>query len=198
MARLINNELLFIHIAKTGGTLFRESINAYGIPNVEIGEKHQSLSGVQTSFPDLQFKKAIGFIRLPHNWYRSRWAYAKMTYFAEKIKYMPEAQKHWMAKVWNDDLNVFVENTLKVFPGGIATEYFSDMLKNPVVPVSILKYENIHSEILDVVSGIEHSVKRISKLQNNKPLDSKHIGGTISPELIKEIEKVEYLIYKHY
>jgi len=199
MARLINNEILFIHIAKTGGTLFRDYINAFGIPNIEVGEKHQSLKAVQDSHPHISFDRAIGFIRLPHTWYRSRWAYAKMTYFKEKIKYMPEAQRHWMAKVWDDDLNVFVSNTLQAHPNGIATEYFSDMLKEPIRPVSIFKYENIYNEILGIISSIDGTeIKAVSKLEMNRPLDSKHIGGTISPELLKEIEKVEHLIYKKY
>lgn len=197
MARLINNELLFIHIAKTGGTLFRESINAYGIPNIEVGEKHQCVKEVQDSHPHIEFEKVIAFIRLPHTWYRSRWAYAKMTYFKEKIKYMPEAQRHWMAKIWDDDLNKFVENTLIKYPQGIATEYFSNMVKGAIKPVSLLKYENIHDEIRNLVNQYEIQVENV-RLENNKPLDSKHIGGKISPELIKEIERVEYLIYKHY
>lgn len=198
MARLINNELLFIHIAKTGGTFFREMINSMGIPNIEVGGKHQKLEEIQNNMPELEYERAIAFIRLPHTWYRSRWAFAKMSYFKEKINYMPEAQKHWMAKVWDDDLNVFVENTLLKYPQGIATEYFSEMLKNPIVPVSILKYENIIDEIKKVGLQFGHPPHSIRSLKNKRPLDSQHIGGKISPELLKEIEKTEFLIYKQY
>src|SRR5687767_914806 len=115
MARLINNKALFIHSAKTGGTFLREALNRFGVPNYEVGVKHDPY----TQFT--QYSDRFGFVRHPVTWIRSRWAYATLTYFPQKIHYMPEAQAHWMAKVWDDDINKFVEKTLEAYPDGIAT-----------------------------------------------------------------------------
>ena len=59
---------------------------------------------------------------------------------------MPEAQAHWMAKVWDDDINKFVEKTLEAYPDGIATWYFDRMLgiKHRLdSPIEIFKYEDL-------------------------------------------------------
>jgi hypothetical protein len=187
MARLINNKLLFIHCAKTGGTFFREMINSVGIPNIEVGAKHDSFNKIIKENPEMEFKECFGFVRHPVTWYRSRWAFAKMSFFKEKLQFNTEAQNHWMAKVWDDDLNQFIVNTLDQYPFGIASKYFNDMLgifngSNCVAH----KYENLH----DV---IEQRIYQCSNTKWNvyegvkRTLDSSHLHVSINPILKNEI-----------
>ena len=95
MARIINEKYLFIHAAKTGGTFLRETVNRFGIPNYEVGRKHTSFKDLIKERPELQKLESFGYVRNPLTWYRSRWAYGMMTYFGDKIKYMPEAMKYY-------------------------------------------------------------------------------------------------------
>jgi len=209
MARLINHNQLFIHTAKTGGTFFREALNHFGIPNREIAEKHSPLSEVSRVIHDSveppTIKNVFGFVRNPLTWYRSRWAYAVMTNFGHKLAAFPlvhPVHNHWMAKVWSEDLNTFVENTLKFYPNGIAFEYFDKMLEIgrwKESGVDVYRYENLvyaTASILSVTLARPIPIRDIVKLKPQ--LDSKSVGGTISPMLSKEIEVLEHKLMEMY
>lgn len=199
MARIINNKHLFIHVAKTGGTFVREVLNYYGVPNWESGafeiEDHYSISQVLEAHPELKSLKSFGFVRHPVSWYRSRWAYAKMTYFKEKCHFIPEARQHWMYPVWSDDLNRFVENTLFEYPH-IATTYFQNMLgpfdRSGLARVDkVYRFEDMDAAITSLLaSHLRHAHKpTLDKIGAKK--SSKSVGGQISPELVKLIEEAE-------
>lgn len=142
MARVIDNKYIFIHAAKTGGTFFRECLNRFGIPNWEVGIKHASIKDTP-AMPLIP----IVIVRHPISWYRSRWRYGMMTYFGEKIKYMPEAKEHWMARVWSNSYESFVRRTLDEYPQGIASEYFNKMVGG-MYPLNTWKYEQLNDHIL--------------------------------------------------
>jgi len=127
MARIINDDLIFIHVAKTGGTFFKEIINYNGIRNYETGEeinhKHIGYTELIEDYPNHTY---FAFIRKPHEWLISRYAYACKTDFGDKIKVLKSAQSHWMADVWDNSLNGFIKNVIKKCPD-IPTTYFNDM-----------------------------------------------------------------------
>lgn len=193
MARIFN-DYLFIHSAKTGGTFFREALNRFGIPNFEVGKKHDSYSTIIKENPECVNYTSFGFVRHPVDWYRSRWAYAKMTYFKEKLAYMPEAQKHWMAKIWDDDLNMFIENTLLEYPDGIATKYFDDMINGCNFS---FQYENLLAVTRHLLTDVIDNYVDMNLIE--KPiLQSEKVKSTIDPILVKEIKKTEFKLMNHY
>jgi hypothetical protein len=211
MARLINREQLFIHTAKTGGTFFREALNYFGVPNYEVAEKHSSAKEAEQQLYKYNIddwypvKMIFGFVRNPITWYRSRWAFAKMTYFFHKLENFPATHpvhKHWMAQVWHDDLNVFVEKTLQMYPEGIAYDYFNRMLqinKWKTSGIKIYRYENLVYDTAAILSSTLNKSISINDVQNLKPqLQSTKIGGDISPMLKKEIQTVEHKLFKMY
>lgn len=202
MARLINDQHLFIHSAKTGGTFFREALNNFGIPNRELGPKH---AGWKELMPEKnEFKSVFGFVRHPVTWYQSRWAYGRMTYFGEKVKYMPEAQRHWMADVWDNDLHKFVENILKIFPYGIAYDYFDSILNISnwkTSGIEIYRYENLiygTASILSTIGNRAYTIQEVGTMPI--VLDSRKVrnANPLSEELIKGIEEVEHKLIKLY
>lgn len=213
MARLINNQFIFIHSAKTGGTFFREVLNRFGIPNYEVGDKHSKW----TEFIDYP-QPMFGFVREPISWYRSRWAYAMLTQFGHQLAYNEGAKAHWMAPVWSEDLNVFVERTLQRYQDGVATEYFDRMLN------ILSKYNNqvIIHRMEDMTAVIVHYMKLFGKedvtaedirqipKENVSIADHKYPYAAfkndfgkfkkdqIAPSLQAEIKVVESKIYKLY
>lgn len=202
MARVINDRHLFIHSAKTGGTFLRETINRYGIPNYEVGGKHSSFKEIVTNNPELRKLRSFGYVRNPLTWYRSRWAYGMMTYFGDKIKYMPEAFNHWMAPVWSSDLNMFVYNTINYYPHGIAYKYFNDMLgigEEPELRVSnVFRYENIQYTVANLLQGETTNYVQLQTILGlPRFLDSQQkYKDQISPELQKEIQVVEKKLFE--
>lgn len=213
MARLINNQAIFIHSAKTGGTFFREVLNRFGIKNHEIGSKHSKWD----EFVDMGLPM-FGFVREPISWYRSRWAYSMLTHFGEQLKYNEDARKHWMAKVWSDDLNLFVENTLKFYPNGIACEYFDRMLNifgYHKDQVTIHRMEDMEAVVMFYLNNFGEWVTDVETIRSipreNVAIEDhrfpyqlsrndfgKFKAGTISPNLQQEIKTVESKIYKLY
>lgn len=202
MARVINDRHLFIHSAKTGGTFLRETINRYGIPNYEVGGKHSSFKDIITTNPELKKLRSFGYVRNPLTWYRSRWAYGMMTYFGDKVKYMPEAYNHWMSVVWHNNLNQFVENTLRMYPDGIAFRYFNDMLgigEEPELRVkNVFRYENIQYTTTTLIQGeTTKYIELQSILGLPRYLDSQQkYKDQISPELQKEIQITEHKLFE--
>lgn len=204
MARLIDNKILFIHLAKTGGTFFREAINFAGISNKEVGRKHFGWEQLINLFPPDVWKDLtkVAYIRHPITWYRSRWAFGMMSYFGYKIQYMPEAKDHWMAKVWSEDLNLFVENTLREYPRGIATEYFDEMLgglDDAHKRLSVLRYENLIHSCAGIIYDLTGNQRILQDLKSMpRFLDSHKIHQEISPVLKAEIEAIEYKVIQLY
>lgn len=204
MARVINSRYLFIHSAKTGGTFFREALNYFGVPNFESGDftkdDHISIYRLKQEQPELKHLYSFGFVRNPVTWYRSRWAYAMLTHFNEKISYMPAAREHWMAKCWSNNLNKFVEKAIEAYPKGIAIEYFDKMLgliQGDGVH-EVLRYEDLY-EFLQKHLEANDRIVSIDQLKNLPIIRSSSLmRDQISPALIKEIEVHESVLMNMY
>jgi hypothetical protein len=155
MARVIENKLVFVHVAKTGGTFVREAVNYLGYKNWETGpfEEHDHIpvSAIPEQYKHLP---TFGVVRRPFEWICSRWKWAKYTEFGERIKFMKSARAHWMADVWSEDLNQFLFNVINKRPG-IAVEYQYGMLGigNLNQDVShILRTENLAEELSSLLA----------------------------------------------
>lgn len=207
MARIIREKYLFIHCAKTGGTFLREVLNHFGVPNKETGdfaiEDHYSFKQVMAAHPEHSKLKSFGFVRHPVGWYRSRWAYAKLTHFGYKLNFIEAARQHWMAGVWSEDLNEFVENTLLKYPDGIAWTYFNDMLsltgeRDGVHSPVVYKYEDLVAILHNLLddSGIRVTPKMILEVPRQK--STQGVPDQVSPALTREIELVEGKLMQMY
>lgn len=185
MARVINDRYIFIHIAKTGGTFFRESLNYFGVRNYEIGIKHAAYD------PETHGKYIpIAFVRHPLSWYLSRWRYAVMTRFKEKTQYNSEARAHWMARVWHDDFATFcgkIANS-EEFKDGKAWTYFNQMIPVEHHGGFIYRYENLIEttwQFLHFGCGLNIAQRQVQKMP--RQLDSSPIPYTVPTVAVQQI-----------
>lgn len=204
MARLITHrngkKTVFIHAAKTGGTFFREQLNKYGVKNEEIGEKHDDYKRVMALL-DVDVNM-FGFIRHPFSWYVSRWAYAKMTYFYQKLQAFPiehPIHKHWMADTWNDNLNTFIDTTTQLYPDGVCTEYFNKMFGDVV---DVHRYEDIKTStghLLQSFGIAELFEITMMNMNSAKPiLSSDSVPKNITLESKRKIMRAEERFIENY
>jgi hypothetical protein len=156
MARIIAGKLIYIHIAKCGGTYLKEILSRNGVPNWETGEEithdHISYDDLMAIGGDYTGMEPFCTIRDPFKWIVSRHSWAMRTEFGYKIKSQPSAKNHWMASVWDDDVSVFVKNVCEKCPA-IPTEYFSRManILDPNSPVKVFRIEDTEQ----IISFIE-------------------------------------------
>lgn len=198
MARIIDDKLIFIHIAKCGGTYIKEILSANGIKNKETGEEivhdHISYNDLIKDNKNLLSYKFIATIRQPHNWIISRHSWALRTEFNYKIKCQPTAQAHWMAKCWDDDLIKFTEKILINFPS-IPTDYYQKMtnLLDIDCNTNIFTIENVELLFSHIENETNNSIK-IKSIENIKKTDKKLLPN----EMIKELIKNNQHIYNKY
>ena len=128
MALVLPNSV-FIHVPKTGGSWVRAAVKAAGIRAEESGpfdvHDHYGVFDLPAFLVADRF--TFGFVRHPVDWIKSRWAWAMLSGFAEKLEYEPAANGHWMAACFSDSFEQFVRNYLRLHPG-IATASMLRML----------------------------------------------------------------------
>lgn len=198
MALVIDKDILFIHIAKTGGTFFREALKKFKIPCVEICGKHSSYGEIHSR----PYRTTIGFIRDPVDWYQSRWNYAKHTSFIDKVKEgNQDAARHWMASVWSDNIDRFVINTLHRYPEGIAQTYFAGMLGLPSLDyvggskLTVYESHNTINAVADVIEKVT-GLNRYKEVFEMERVNQSPKYGRISNSLIPEIRKTEFVLMR--
>jgi hypothetical protein len=204
MARIIDDKLLFIHVAKTGGTFVRETFNYYGVPNRETGvyetEDHYSLSDVLKYHDECRKYLSFGFIRHPADWVQSRWLWAMETNFQEKLQYSEEARQHWMAEVFAPEVELFAENILNRMPG-IATKYFKNMLglETAYEADIIFRYEDMHDSMVKLFHLLYRSVtlEEIKAMPKYKFVKHKY-DYKIDSYIRKQLELSEESLMKYY
>lgn len=119
---LVTTHSLFIHVPKTGGSSVRAMLLAAGLAPRESGsfevEDHYGLPELRAAHPGIDAGLlTFGFVRHPVAWLQSRWAWAVVTGFAEKIGREPAAAQHWMAGCWSDRFEEFAARYLERYPG---------------------------------------------------------------------------------
>lgn len=194
-------EKVFIHVPKTGGTWVRRVIYMVDSDAEETGpfeiEDHFGLAEVRREHPRLAHWPAFGFVRKPETWYPSRWAWGRMTNFEEKIKLDVAANAHWMAGVWDNDFNKFMDNVLQQ---GVpwARNTFYQKLCAPVGYgrgeewAQVLLYENLAGATQDVL-----------QLDHLPTIPRQKAGAfKMNPELyqlqINQLRRLEEDVYKRW
>lgn len=204
MARIIEDKLLFIHVAKTGGTFVRESLGYIGMRNYETGlfEEHDHIGIMDKELDKFRAHLiSFGVVRKPFEWLVSRWKWGMYTEFGEKIKCDCSARKHWMADVWSNDLNTFLFNVTNKRKG-IATEYMFTMLGlgGPWHVDHVLTCENLNS-------GLEFLYKKyfdrdvadiLTKVPKYKerPFDTSNLLPFLKPEIEAQNHELITRFYK--
>lgn len=198
MARIIEDKLLFIHVAKTGGTFVREIISRIGLCNYENGvlddHMHDSFQDCINQSPEYKNLVSFGFVRMPADWIESRWRWAMATHFYDKMKYVPKAKEHWMADLFDLDINKFAQNILTNKPR-IPSEYFTQMLSlnSPDDPVQypvthVCVYEDLISELDRIFSMHLNWKFNLHKIPSFKEKDVRNkFTQHITPSLQDEI-----------
>lgn len=211
MARIIQEKFLFIHCIKTGGTFFKEVLSYYGVPNRETGdfsqkyfplmmEEHYGLSKVYELHPETKELISFGFVRNPITWYKSKWAHGVMSDFGLKLKVLPDAQAHRMAPVWSDDFNQFVANCIEHYPEGECTYHFKTML-GLFTGKQVFEVGRFEDLILLTAHWlrrfrVQASIQDLRSIPIPRGTDS--IKATLSPEMEKELTRVEYKVFEAY
>ena len=80
---------LFVHVPKTGGTWVRAAIAAAGIDAHESGppETHDHFGVFDLPADLLAGRFTFGFVRHPVDWLKSRWAWAVLSGFPDKLNH---------------------------------------------------------------------------------------------------------------
>lgn len=190
---------IFIHVPKTGGTWVRRYIYACEPMADETGpfeiEDHFGLAEVREAHPELDDWSTFGFVRKPETWYPSRWAWGKLTDFNSKRRNDQAAARHWMAQVWDEDFNRFIENILD-YRHPFAAETFEGKLSRSLTGggqewAQVLRYENL---LFDTMKAIEGPMLDIPR---QKPGAFK-LNPALYQLQINQLRRLEADVYKRW
>jgi hypothetical protein len=110
MTTVANDQIVFIHIPKTGGTWVSEAMERAGVKAEKFGNgPHPELPSL-----DLEGRFAFAFVREPLSWYRSVWAFHRR--FSQSD--WPELGE------WIDlDFPAFIDRMAENSPGYLSSHY---------------------------------------------------------------------------
>lgn len=197
MARIIDNKLLFIHIAKTGGTFVKEILSTNGVPNWETGEEHIedhfSYDEVIKTHPQFASLTPVAIVREPISWLCSRHAWAIETEYNYKRLVQPSAQRHWMNKVWDDKLHIFIKNVAEVMPT-IPSDYYSKMTKcsNGRKDFKIFEMANMQKLLNYIEDKTGYAIQKRVILNTKKTIKDSNQLELISKHDIQIINDAQY------
>lgn len=117
---------VFYHIARTGGIWVKQAMRASGLELARCAEcrtsahkfglvrEHATPDG--TCFESKRGLFSFCFVRRPESWYRSFWCFRSKTRYLDK--------KFPLDRIWDDEFERFVTNSVEKFPDGFVTELF--------------------------------------------------------------------------
>lgn len=129
---LPEHNAVFLHIPKVAGTFLRQLLTELTTVRA-IAHVHDQLETVRRYNPEVWAKRpfVFCFVRHPASWYRSYWRYRtgdcyKKNWEPFDIGHVTEC----IDSCGSDDLETFVLNCLKKYPGFV-TEFFKSYYKYP-------------------------------------------------------------------
>jgi hypothetical protein len=185
---IVTSKFVFVHVPRTGGTSARAAILAsfpdardsngsranfacrkdacgVGIPP----EQHIAASKLERRDDTMRMRPMIGFVRHPVTWYASMWSWATKTGFAAKIARDPFAKRHWLAAVWGDGLEEFLDNVIALQVPRAWVVFHEKLSRADGSMCDFGRYEALHGDMLrltgcSIVSRLRQSHEK-SKLQ---------------------------------
>jgi len=198
MALLLNNNMMFIHIPKTGGNWITEVLKINNLINRALPEKHDTPEIIKSKYPNINPIKKFCFIRNPITWYESWFQYATMKNWRNwgKHKWHPCKRLNGLG---DKAFNKFIENVIKHCPSYLSNLYSlytkdCDFVgKQEDLEKDLVKTLGIELKLIDKIG-----VSKKLKIRWNKALKDKIIElekdilikyyGFRKPEIIKEDE----------
>tara|TARA_Y100001970_G_C14208455_1_gene845436 strand:- start:608 stop:1264 length:657 start_codon:yes stop_codon:yes gene_type:complete len=211
MALLLKNNIIYLHIPKTGGTTLRELFKKNNLIKYEIGYKHATLDRVgninRGNINNLFFEvykslkirsKKINYftvIRNPISWYESIFNYTnkkkKIWGKFDQINWHPLSDLNKFLE--SNDFNQFMDKINLYYPGYL-TSLYSRYIN---LQTNIIKLENLEKELSNFLSSNNISIEL--NLTNEKKLNkSLEEPITWHDSILEETYKNEILIFKRY
>jgi len=122
MAILLKNDMLFLHIPKTGGNWITEVLEINGLIKKNLPEKHDTLELLKKRHPNLKYNKIFCFVRDPLSWYKSWFQYSTAKNWRNwgKYKWHPCKPLNGLgATTFND----FIKNIIDRCPSYVSNLY---------------------------------------------------------------------------
>lgn len=199
MALLINNNAVFLHIPKTGGTWFRHALQVNHIPFEELGEQHSHFPFIRELKPEGFFddKFVFAFVRHPLTWYQSRWAH--------RVQHGWHVEHPLDYNCASNDFLDFLRRVFEYKPSGWLTYLYSIYIHSVPNGIDFIgRTENLTTDCVEVLRRIgvdfdEDQFRQTPKM-NQSSLDGKPSGywAKYSPEWLHRILGVERGIISQY
>lgn len=162
MAVLLKNDVLYLHIPKTGGNWLRKLLRESGCVIRSVGDKHATYDFVAGMLakrslwdrwlrPDKYSKlKYLTVVRNPLSWYESWFKYQKARGFVDWGTSGDIRHWHIMSSinsVKHDDFNEFVRAIHRVHPGFVSDLYSAYAARSSA---HVLKLEQIRNDVAQI------------------------------------------------
>ena len=149
MAILLNNNMMFYHIPKTGGNWITQVLKENNLIKRILPEKHDTPEIIKRKYPKICPVKSFCFIRNPITWYESWFQYATMKRWRNWGKYKWHPCKK-LNGLGDKDFNNFIENVIEKRPS-----YLSILYDKYIEGCDFIgKQENLENDLIEVL-GID-------------------------------------------
>lgn len=164
MAILTKNNILFLHIPKTGTNWTIEILKINNLIKEKLVGKHDTLKLLNKRYNKINYLKKVCFVRNPISWYESAFKY----YTSINWRVWNRPRWHPCRELWelgDKSFNKFIENVIKNCPS-----YLSKMYELYTKDCDFIgRQENLKDDLIEVL-GIKE-LKLIGKVNVSNRID---------------------------
>jgi len=199
MALLINDNAVYLHIPKTGGTWFRHAMQASGIRYTEIGEQHNHFPLISDFMPPRFYddKFIFTFVRHPLTWYQSRWAF--------RVQHGWHMDHPFDFNCASNDFHDFLQRVLLFQPTGWLNYIYGLYIDNTPHQIDYVgRIETLVDDAVGILKTIgvrfDERKFRATPRVNESVLDGRTSGywAKYTPELLKRILDAEKTVLSRF
>jgi hypothetical protein len=189
---VVNDELVLLHVSKTGGTWATHAIIEAGVrvtdPQVADPDEHYAQKGHvrldQIERRDELF--TIAFVRHPLDWWRSFWAHRMREGWI-----FPDHEIDSHAS--SDDFDDFIEQVIENLPGfcGALFERFTGPVDDQVCFTG--RYENLVDDLVDALTlaGQRFDAPKLRAFPPRNVGDERYVSVRYRKDLVRRLAKAE-------